>query len=451
MNYTPDAGILNPAPTTDYWGDPITAPLVGSDWYKLTGYTGKGDRQRWAIGGELRIPVMNTLTLNLAGRYDEYDSGSTSFGGDFTPSATLEYRPNSDLLLRAGYTESFRAPDMALVFVDTGSFQNAYDNVQCWQVYNNQNPGEELTAQEFEAAGLTADCEVSSIFGRRTGAQNLGEGEEPLDAETGSSYWFGFSWEITDNLTLQADYIHQELEDRVITPSTNSLLGDEWDCLLGTLTGPDCEANALRVVRGVDEQSGISFIEELWRTPYNASYLEADSVDVRLMYQFDTTFGRFGFTGDYSKLMNLEQQNFSGGDKYNLLLATVWGLDFRSNFIGTFSHSYRDYAQTWTMAYRGGTATWNQYSVLDGENMWGNPDTDSRVSPWVSWNWTGQYHFTDDLLARLRIVNVFNQGPPKDETYLWYEDPWFNYYSYFNAAIGRQVYAEVQWTFGRDR
>jgi outer membrane receptor protein involved in Fe transport len=99
------------------------------------------------------------------------------------------------------------------------------------------------------------------------------------------------------------------------------------------------------------------------------------------------------------------------------------------------------------MTYRGGTTTWNRYSVKDGAEMWGNPETKSRVDSYVTWNWTGQYFFTDDLLARIRLINVFNQGPPKDETMLWYEDPWYNYYVYSGAAIGRQVYGEIQWTF----
>ncbi|MCW8926988.1 MAG: TonB-dependent receptor, partial [Xanthomonadales bacterium] len=318
FNYVPDEGIGNDAPDTDYWGDPILAPLVGSDWYKLTGYTGGGDRQRYAIGGELRIPILNSLTLNLAGRYDDYDSGSTSFGGDFTPSATLEYRPSTNLLIRAGYTESFRAPDMALVFVDTGSFQGGYDLVQCWQIYNIQNPGNELTAAEFEAGGYTGDCDSDSFFSRRTGAQNLGEGEEPLDAETGSSFWYGFSWDITDDLQFQADFIHQELEGRVETPNVNTLLSDEWECVLGNLPQADCDANALRVVRISDPTTGISFIDQLWRTPYNSSFLEADSLDIRFVYTVDTEIGRFGLTGDYAHILKLNEREVKGGETVNL-------------------------------------------------------------------------------------------------------------------------------------
>lgn len=448
FKYIPDAGIANDPPSTDYWGDPITAPLVGSDWYKLTGYTGGGDRQRYAIGGELRVPLLNTLTLNLAGRYDKYDSGSTSFGGDFTPSATLEFRPSTDLLIRAGYTSSFRAPDMALVFVDTGTFQGGFDLVNCWEVYNFQNPDDPLTAEQFEAAGLTSDCDSSSFFSKRTGAQNLGEGEKPLDAETGSSYWFGFSWEVMDNLTFQADFIHQELKDRVETPSVNSLLRDEWQCVLGNAPQADCDANALRVVRGTDPNTGISFIDAITRTPYNSSFLEADSLDIRFIYSIDTSFGRFGASGDYAHILKLEEQEVKGGEVTNLRDDPIaGGWDHRSSFIGTLSHSYRKYAQTWTMTYRGGTTTWNRYSVKDGANMWGNPETKSRVDAYITWNWTAAYNFTDDLMARVRVINVFDQGPPKDETMLWYQDPWYNYYVYSGAAIGRQVYGEVEWRF----
>jgi outer membrane receptor protein involved in Fe transport len=449
FKYIPDALLLQSSPTTDAFGDPITQNLKSSGWYKLTGYDGGGDRQRWATGAELRVPVTQNLILNLAARYDDYDSGSTSFGGDLTPSASLEYRPLSNLLLRAGYTESFRAPDLALVFVDTGFFQQGLDLVSCWEQYNFQNPGGELTAAEFNASGLIAsECEVSSEFVRRTGAQNFGEGEKPLDAETGNSWWVGFSWDFTDNLTVQADYVHMELEDRAVTSIVNDLLDDEWECLLGNLPQANCDANAQRVQRKTDPTTGLTYIDNIYVSPFNSSLLEADSLDARVTYQINTRAGLFGFTGDYSLIVNLDEREIKGGEKVNLRDdPRAGGWDFRSSFIGTLSHSYADYAQTWTVIYRGGTTTWNRYSVIDGRDMWDDPGTAERVDAWVVWNWTGQYSFTDDLLGRIRVLNVFDEGPPKDETFEWFTDPWFNYYVYSGAAIGRQIYAELQLTF----
>jgi hypothetical protein len=47
------------------------------------------------------------------------------------------------------------------------------------------------------------------------------------------------------------------------------------------------------------------------------------------------------------------------------------------------------------MAYSGGTATRYGTPAIDGVQMWGNPDTDCRGAPHVTWNWTGQYYFID--------------------------------------------------------
>ena len=69
LSFKPDELLLQSPPTTDVNGAPITLNY-GSGWWALTGYHGAGDRQRWSLGGELRIPLHDTLTLNLAARYD---------------------------------------------------------------------------------------------------------------------------------------------------------------------------------------------------------------------------------------------------------------------------------------------------------------------------------------------------------------------------------------------
>ena len=116
-------------------GDPVLG-LLGSGWYGLTGYAGSGDRTRGAVAGELRVPLGEHVVVNLAGRVDEYDSNSTSFGSGFTPSVSLEWRPFRPVLLRAGYAESFRAPDLVQVFSGSGFFTQATDYIRCFDTYN---------------------------------------------------------------------------------------------------------------------------------------------------------------------------------------------------------------------------------------------------------------------------------------------------------------------------
>ena len=81
--------------------------------YNLTGTGGGGERDRYALGVEFSVPVLETLKLNLAGRYDRTTT-SPHVDGAATWAAGLEWRPFSNLLVRGSYGTSFRAPGHAL-------------------------------------------------------------------------------------------------------------------------------------------------------------------------------------------------------------------------------------------------------------------------------------------------------------------------------------------------
>lgn len=75
------------------------------------------DRKSSAAYAEVSVPLVDNdmgvsaverLTLKLAGRYDHYDD----FGNVFNPQYGLEWQPISQLLLRASYSTSFKAPSL---------------------------------------------------------------------------------------------------------------------------------------------------------------------------------------------------------------------------------------------------------------------------------------------------------------------------------------------------
>jgi outer membrane receptor protein involved in Fe transport len=440
LKFIPDELIQQAPPTTDSLGGPITG-LTGSGWYRLTGYDGEGDRQRWSLGGEIRIPLHPTLTVNLAARWDDYDSGSTSFGGDITPSASIEWRPLDNLLLRAGYTESFRAPDMAQVFVRTGFFTGATDFISCYEQYVFING----TDEGFNVG----DCDGTTIFARRVGAQEFGG--DPLDAETGDNLWLGFSWDITENFNLTVDYTKLRLENRVLQQSTQGLLDDEYACFTGqSPQNTPCDLVEQQIRRKVDPTTGISFIDEFFVTSINQFEEEGEYLDVRLIYNLNTKYGGFRFQGDYNNVLSHTQRLTSDSEESNLKSDPfVGGWDFRSSFIGSVTWSYRDFTTTVTGVYRGATTIWRPVSnpvgsitgenYIETENWW--------IDPYITWNWTASYNFTDDLLARVRVVNVFDEEPPFDDTFLAFDNPWYNIYVYPGAAIGRFAALEMEFTF----
>jgi outer membrane receptor protein involved in Fe transport len=73
------------------------------------------------------------------------------------------------------------------------------------------------------------------------------------------------------------------------------------------------------------------------------------------------------------------------------------------------------------------------------ENWW--------VDSYITWNWTASYNWSDDLLTRLRVVNVFDEKPPYDDTFEYYNVPWYNIYVYPGAGIGRYAAFEFEYTF----
>ena len=411
--------------------------LVGSGWYKLTGYTGDGDRQRYALGGELRVPLFSTLTLNLAARLDDYDSGSTSFGSNITPSASFEWRPVTSLLVRGGYTESFRAPDMAQVFVSTGFFTSRIDLVQCYEIYVFQNQGS-------DAGFNQADCDSASIFVERVGSQSLGE--QALDAETGYSNWLGFSWDITDNLNVTLDYTKLNLENRVTLESLQRILNEEFACFTGDLAGPACDRADNRIDRQVDPTTGFSFITRFNATPVNQFQEELETIDARIYYNLDTTFGRFRFIGDYTNMLSHTRILEPGEPEIDLKNDPIQGgWDFRSSFTGSVNFTRGDFSTTLTGLRRGSTTVWRCFSVVTGENRCTNGD--DRNGSYTTYNWTASYNFTPDFTARLRIVNVTDEKPPSDDTFLSFDDPWYNYFVYPGAGIGRSAALEFEYTF----
>jgi outer membrane receptor protein involved in Fe transport len=443
LTFEPDELMKQAPPTTDVNGEPISG-LTGSGWYLVTGYNGMGDRQRWSLGGELRIPLHDTLTLNLAARYDDYDSSSTSFGGDLTPSASIEWRPVSGLLLRAGYTESFRAPDLAMVYTRSSAYTGGVDYVSCYEQYVFVNGSDE----DFD----TGTCVGTRLFVQRVGAQDLGG--DPLDAETGDSYWLGFSWDVTDNLNITADYTHLRLEQRVHGQILQDMLYDEWACYIGDppRTTP-CEQVGRQIIRGTNPVTGTSFIEQIYGTPINLFEEEGSFVDVRLTYNLNTAYGTWRFLADYNNVLDHTLQLTPESEPYNLKSdPIVGGRDFRSSFAGSATWAYKDFSSTLTAIYRGSTIVHNCTTAFNGcvgnvtgedylatENWW--------IDSYLTWNLTAAYYWTERFLTRVRVVNLTDEPPPVDDTHELLQEPWYNTSVYPGAGIGRYAALELQYTF----
>ncbi len=60
------------------------------------------------FGKKNRLPLLDVVEFSLAGRYEKF----SDFGDAFKPKYGLAWRPGANLLVRASYNESFRAPNL---------------------------------------------------------------------------------------------------------------------------------------------------------------------------------------------------------------------------------------------------------------------------------------------------------------------------------------------------
>src|SRR3546814_7273775 len=65
-----------------------------------------------AVYVEVLAPVMQTLDLTLAGRYDDY----SGFGSTFNPKVSFKFQPIESLLFRGAYSTGFKVPSFNQLF-----------------------------------------------------------------------------------------------------------------------------------------------------------------------------------------------------------------------------------------------------------------------------------------------------------------------------------------------
>jgi iron complex outermembrane receptor protein len=105
-------------------------------------------RSVWSLFGELNVPAMKSLEVNLAARYDHY----SDFGGTTNPKITLRWQPAREVLLRASYGTGFRAPELRALFLPpqyTLTVNAFNDPIRCPVTNSEQDCNAQFRSQGF--------------------------------------------------------------------------------------------------------------------------------------------------------------------------------------------------------------------------------------------------------------------------------------------------------------
>lgn len=239
-----------------------------------TATNGAGNRARSAVGVEVQWPLLTSLQLNLAGRYDKYQDAS-DVGGAFSPRVTLQFEPLASWQWRASVGRDFRAPDLQRLFGGNVSSSTTLINTPRCKANGGSGRGDISVAS----------C-VSTVRAGVTTRAN-----RDLTEEHGTHYSLGTSWQPMTNWSVSLDYFLIDLKDLVQRPDLQYVLDENaangsyasWIIASGT---QGCSTAA-------------AFCLDM--RPINIAYKKTSGLDLQLDGKLPTSVGEFslGVTANY--------------------------------------------------------------------------------------------------------------------------------------------------------
>ncbi|MFA5683567.1 MAG: TonB-dependent receptor [Lysobacteraceae bacterium] len=413
---------------TELRSDPRLDPLRPADEqtvYNLvsSGQT-TGERDRYAMGVEFRVPITSMLTTNVAARYDKYDD-ITAVDDAITYNFGFEFRPWERLLLRGSASTSFKAPDMQLVFAEgAASFSTVLDEYSC---RSGTGPGAVGGPRTRAECNVTGDQTIYSAMTTLSGNPGLKE-------EESDSYGYGFVWDIIDNMSLSVDYYRIELEDAASQLSNDYILRAEAACRLGSWSTPNLspptQAFCDNILGLVFRQSAPGTALDGRIDRINAAYVntalrDTSGIDSTFRYRWDTDrFGTFRLDLGHTLVLTNRYKQFPDDDLIDYRDLPPYYQ--RSRVRGSLSWSRGDWDAT---AF--GTRYGSAYSYAEADGCYAPPNDSvcysRRLAPWMVYNLTVGKRFGDNVRAQFDIVNVFNS--------MYRYDPSAPY-PYFDSWIG---------------
>lgn len=418
--FTLPAGPIKAAVVAE-WGkqgfknDPDPAINRGDYWNTSVAQGSGGNRDRYAAGLELRVPVIATVDLNLAGRYDSYHfQGHDISQGTYN--VGVEYRPWKQLLIRGTYSTNFRAPDMSYLFSTRtlGYNPGVTDTYQCRLL--NKPEGK---------------CNIQyNMNYEQSGGANL-------KPEEGKNWTAGFVWSPLNNLDFQVDYYDVTITNEVTNLSTTMILLNEANCRLGkTKSGDPVDANSALCrdyVGRVDRNAADSPINPNQVTlirvnPINAAGERTTGVDSSLNLRWNhADYGRFRLGLTYTRVLRHTFRQFAGDPVRDYLNPISYQSDWRTKFNSTLNWQKDKWGVTLTAL--------NSGTIPLG-------DSSGRRKPYTTGNLSVRYDITPRATASF-TVNNFTNEIPTDKTGGWpyYSSGWYD-------AVGRQFFFQVDYRFG---
>lgn len=202
----------------DWFGAGEIVTLLGGEYFEMdyqnkydrnseagfvggsAGNSSSGDRQVSALFGEIVIPILSSLEVNGALRYDDY----SDFGSAVSPTIAATWGITDNFIVRGRIGQGFRAPGLDQLYGPTTfDAQEAKDLPNC-----------------FSQGTAPEECPTIQV-------DTYTETSPDLKAETSDSISAGFNWKIIENISLDIGYWDIKVNDLITEPTTQDAFNAE--------------------------------------------------------------------------------------------------------------------------------------------------------------------------------------------------------------------------------
>ncbi|RZT10671.1 iron complex outermembrane recepter protein [Duganella sp. CF402] len=345
------------------------------------------ERNNYGVFGELNVPVVKSLDVTAAARYDAIeavknnlanrDMGQKETANTYKVSA--RWQPTQSFLLRGSYGTGFKAPSMLDI-------------------------GQPLVAAGFTSASYPCPVNLAAenqAYCRAGSSQYyvVSGGNENLKPEKSKQYTVGFRFEPSTTWYVQADLWDVKIRDAVSSVSEAQIFNDpvQFRQLFTTFVNPgsgqtEWAKKTLSINIGQTHNQGID-----WETGYRHKF----------------GFGTWTNTLNGTYLMKSDYTEPGSADKWTNSMNT-FGIDDNVAFrnvvrlssaleTGAFSNSlivnYRN-------GYTDAKATAYNLATLKSETL------RIHVPSYMTFDWQGKWQVSKVLALRAGVKNLADRNPP---------------------------------------
>ncbi|MBT6032578.1 MAG: TonB-dependent receptor [Kordiimonadaceae bacterium] len=318
-----------------------------------------GERDVYALFGELAVPIGETLDLQIAARYEDYGSGINSFD----PKISALWRPDETLSVRASFSTAFRAPSLY--------------NVNGVQTALNE---------------ITLGTTSTFLPVRSTGNSNL-------SPENSDVYNIGFTWNAVENFSIGLDYWRYDFTNLITQENSQSVVNK---ALVG-----DTQALSQLHFNTPGDLTTLFLIDT---NIINAPTVSTDGLDFNMAYSSDLS----NFGGQiHSGLQATYIFNYDAVDQSGVSFEGVGSRNFNN-----FARSMPEWRVNYNIGYSDEYNSANVFvryinGYTDDQNAVEVPSYTT-----VDLQYTYAFNGTDEigLRATIGMVNAFNKQVPKLST-----------------------------------